>query len=359
MRIETCCTHPLKAFPIGLTSNGKTDYKICSYDVDHVEFRDNKVIACNFKERSLFASAVVRDFIEIPCGKCIGCRLRHAAEWADRCMLEMRYHKSSYFVTLTYDDEHLPVRQYLLEDTGEVGDIGTLVKRDFQLFMKSLRKAYVKKAFENGYETDKLRFFASGEYGDESYRPHYHAIIFGLELDDLTFYKTSTDENGQVLMYYNSPWLSGIWKKGHVVVAKACWETCAYVAKYIMKKQSGKNADIYKELNHEPPFVLMSRKPGIGRDFYDESGYRFFEEDYVSIGTADGSRRIYVPKYFQRLEAEKDEAFMQSWKEQRMSNAEFLQMAKDRRTSLSYEERLKKSEDRMQRVLQRAKRKEV
>ena len=102
MRIETCCTHPLKAFPIGITSNGKTDYKICSYDTDHLEYRNGQgLVACNFPGKSLFAKSVVTDFVEIPCGQCIECRLQRSRRWADRCMLEMQYHEHSWFVTLT------------------------------------------------------------------------------------------------------------------------------------------------------------------------------------------------------------------------------------------------------------------
>lgn len=282
------CYHPLKGFLIGKTANGKDDYKIVSYQTDHIEFYNNtwKCASCDLV--SSFSERVVRDFIEIPCGQCIGCRLDYSRQWADRCLVEMKDHSSNYFLTLTYDDAHLPINEYLDKETGAVEPIATLVKRDFQLFMKRLRKNY---KYDN-----KLRFFAAGEYGEHTARPHYHAIIFGLILDDLIFYKRLGDFN-----YYTSPFLDGVWKNGYVVVASANWATCAYVARYIVKKQKGETKSIYSDFNFEPEFSLMSRKPGIGKDFFDKNYQRFIEEDKIFISTPEGSKDLKLNKYYRRL----------------------------------------------------------
>ena len=127
--------------------------------------------------------------IQIPCGKCIGCRLEYSRQWANRCMLELQYHDSAYFVTLTYNEEHVP-------RTGLHGEM-SLRKRDFQLFMKRLRKKY---------SDDRIRFYAAGEYGTTTQRPHYHAILFGLHLDDLQVYKSKDSYK-----YFTSPGLQRVW----------------------------------------------------------------------------------------------------------------------------------------------------
>ena len=97
--------------------------------------------------------------IKLPCGQCIGCRLDRSRQWANRCMLELQYHDSAFFVTLTYDDFHVPKSYYADPETGEAYTSLTLCKRDFQLWMKRLRKKF---------SEDKIRFFACGEYGGQT-----------------------------------------------------------------------------------------------------------------------------------------------------------------------------------------------
>ena len=134
------CYHPLKGFAIGKTDKGKTQYKIVSYDVTSVQFIDGNWIPFSGPVfRSDKAQKMVAQSVTIPCGKCLGCRLEYSRQWANRCMLELGYHESSWFVTLTYDDAHLPRSFYGNPDTGEAVPCATLYKRDFQLFMKRLR----------------------------------------------------------------------------------------------------------------------------------------------------------------------------------------------------------------------------
>lgn len=282
---------PLKGFQIGLTASGKPNYKITSYSADHVEIRDNGSAVTAFDSTvSPYSYKVVKDFIEVPCGRCIGCRLAYSRQWADRCMLELGYHEQSYFVTLTYDDEHLPQNQVVDIETGEISSNGTLVKRDVQLFMKRLRKNY---KFDN-----EIRYFFAGEYGSQTYRPHYHAIIFGLKLDDLKLYKQSLDGYN----YYTSEFLSKCWQnKGYVVVGDVSWDTCAYTARYIMKKQYGSGAEIYERYNILPEFTLMSLKPAIGRRYYDEHKDSIYKSDYIFVGTKEGSHKIKPPRYYDKL----------------------------------------------------------
>lgn len=284
------CYHPLKAFPVGLTVNGKTDYRITSYDADHVELRsDGSSVVAYDGSVSPYSVKSIREFKEIPCGRCIGCRLAYSRQWADRCMLELGYHEQSWFVTLTYDDFHLPLSESLDVDTGEIVSSATLVKRDVQLFMKRLRKYY---QYDNP-----IRYFCAGEYGSQTYRPHYHIIIFGLKLDDLQVYKRSLDGYN----YYVSDFLNKCWKKGYVVVGQVNWDTCAYTARYIMKKQYGSAASVYEKYNIVPEFTLMSLKPAIGRLYYDDHKDELYKSDYIYVSTPEGSHQIRPPRYYDKL----------------------------------------------------------
>lgn len=337
------CYHPLKAWPIGRTNNNKPQYHITSYNIDHIEIdSNNKINNALDNKRSPYAMHVITEYKEIPCGHCIGCRLDYSRQWADRCLLEMKQHKESYFITLTYNDSHLHMNDYIIEDTGEVGQIATLHKRDWQLFMKRLRKDYK--------GNNKLRFFTAGEYGDQSLRPHIHSIIFGLHLNDLQFYKFN--KLGHPM--YISPFLDRVWSEpaidlmtmkpckkvripiGFVVVEKATWETCAYVARYVLKKQKGEDSSIYKQYNFEPPFSLMSRRPGIGRQVFDEKGISMFDTDCIFVGTPSGSKSIYPSRYYKKLfEAYDEEEFLRYKELKELHNRDITRI-KNSLTSKTY-----------------------
>lgn len=287
------CYHPLKLFTVG-THKSKTGKLVNTnivkpYDTEYLELKDGKKLY---------------DYIEIPCGKCIGCRLEYSRQWANRCLLEMQDHEQSYFVTLTYDDEHVPmVAPFSRIDTGETDITSyTLRKRDFQLFMKRLRKAYGEK-YDN-----RIRYFACGEYGPSTLRPHYHSIMFGLKLDDLVLDRKSK----KGFNMYKSEFLESVWPNGFVDVEDCTWETCAYTARYVMKKLSGDAAEEYEYYNMEQPFILSSRNPGIGRNYY-ESHPRLFDCDVISASRGvDGGYSFSPPRYFRRLKRESDSDFWMS-----------------------------------------------
>lgn len=271
--------------------------------------------------------------MKLPCGQCVGCRIQYSRQWADRCMLELQYHDSAYFVTLTYDDKHVPRSYYPDPKTGEAFTSLTLQKRDFQLFMKRLRRHF---------ENDKIRFFMSGEYGSQTFRPHYHAILFGLHLDDLLLYKQSP----QGFAYYNSPSLQKCWSDpetgepyGFAVVAEVTWETCAYTARYVMKKLTGKEAEFYTNFNIQPEFTLMSRKPGIARQYFDEHP-DLYKSEYINVKTEKGGLKFRPPRYFDKLYDLEHPEEMQAIKDIRKKMAIEAQKAKLSRTTLSPDELL-------------------
>jgi hypothetical protein len=205
-------------------------------------------------------------------------------------LLELKYHDSAWFCTFTYDDDHVPRTYYPDPETGEAIPALTLQKRDFQLLMKRIRKKF---------DNDKIRFFMSGEYGSQTFRPHYHAILFGLHLDDIQPYKT-VKEGGEYYTYYNSPSLQECWPYGYVVVGEVTWESCAYTARYVMKKLKGKEAKFYAEHNIQPEFTLMSRKPGIARQYFDENPH-CVENQYINVSTPKGGKKFRPPRYYDKL----------------------------------------------------------
>jgi len=167
----------------------------------------------------------------VPCGRCIICRRNRAAEWAVRLQHEAEYHQKACFITLTYDDDHLPYTS-----TGEP----TLSKRDFQLFLKRFRK------FING---DRIKYFACGEYGSVTQRPHYHALIFGWQPD---WSELRVVKRGVCL----SDRLAQLWQKGGVQVGSLTPQSIHYVTGYLLK--AGKSAGARAK-----PFTLASKGLGL------------------------------------------------------------------------------------------------
>lgn len=322
------CYHPLKAFDIGRkTKDGKIDYYITGYDAQCVQVDlDGHVVPLGYMPR-LVGYKNFYDFIEIPCGKCFGCRLKRARDWSIRMMLETEYHDESWFVTLTYNDDHINYNKYI-DDDGVIQRKSTLAKKDLQLFWKRLRKK------------QNIRYYACGEYGSRTARPHYHAIIFGLHLDHdkLVPYKSKPYQ------LYQCPELEKIWKYGFVVVGKVTQESCEYVARYCMKKLNGEAAEIYKRFNFDPEFSCMSLKPAIGRQWFDDYNSRVYPNDEIQL--SDG-RSVKPPRYFDTLMDKLDEDLMSSVKDQRADIAAEIERLRLAETGLTKKEYLKVCEENM------------
>lgn len=159
---------------------------------------------------------------------------------------------------------------------------GTLVKRDLQLFMKRLRKK-----FGVG-----IRFYGCGEYGEKFGRPHYHVLLFNRDMPDKVF--RSEGKRGDRL--YTSKVLSELWPMGHSVVGEVSFDSCAYVARYVMKKIFGKYADIlYGDMVRE--FAVMSRKPGIGRPYFDKYGGEVYAHDSVVVN----GQEVKPPRFYDNV----------------------------------------------------------
>lgn len=194
--------------------------------------------------------------VDIPCGQCIGCRLERSRQWAIRCMHEASLYNDNCFLTLTYNDDNLPAN-------------GSLVKRDLTLFFKRLRKRYGKG----------IRYYACGEYGELYNRPHFHVCLFNKDFKDKYFWIRNHGYN-----LYRSPILEELWPYGYITIGAVTFESAAYVARYIMKKQLGKGAsDYYASLGLVPEYTVMSRRPGIATGWFEKYAKEVYPRDEVVI----------------------------------------------------------------------------
>lgn len=223
--------------------------------------------------------------VTLPCGQCIGCRLEKSRQWAIRCVHEAKLYEQNCFITLTYAGNKLPRK-------------GSLVKAHFQKFMKRLRI---------NFPDQKIRYFHCGEYGDKKKRPHYHAILFNFDFEDRVPWKK---HNG--FQYYTSQTLSKIWGKGFVTVCDTSFETAAYVARYVTKKITGERAEQHYD-GRIPEYATMSRRPGIGGDWYRMYKSDVFPLDEVVIR----AKKMRPPKYYDLLLSKDDPSLLEKLKVRR------------------------------------------
>ncbi len=196
--------------------------------------------------------------VEVPCGHCINCRKERTKEWGFRLMCECLDWYSSVFLTLTYDEEHVT-----FVNDASYPFYATLVPRDLQLFFKRLRKAL---------DGRRIKYYACGEYGTNTLRPHYHAILFGVDFLDL-------------------PTIDKCWQMGFVKLDEVNVATCNYVAGYVQKKLYGREA--YPDFI-VPPFSRMSKH--LGFDYFAKH-----HEEIFSHGLHFQGHQLPVPRYFYRL----------------------------------------------------------
>ncbi len=336
------CYHPLRAFDTGLlTDNYKPKYKICGPNVDriHVPYSYVRCGTITKSDKQVWQDRWITEWTPVPCGQCIGCRLDYSRMWADRCILEAKDWECNAFVTLTYDPEHLPKLQPVVDvNTGEVFEWPSLVPDDLTKFMKDLRMYY-----KHHYNFDNIRFYACGEYGEEFGRPHFHLLLFNLPIPDKVYWFTNHEHE----KIYTSESLSKIWSKGIVSIGDVTWNSAAYVARYVVKKQKGNTSGLVDVVGHlvsgiVPEFVRMSRKPGIARKYYDENKHQFYETDEIVMSVRGKVRTIKPPRYFDKLyDIDCEDPFvMQEIKQRRAENAKESMKQQLERTTLNEEEYL-------------------
>lgn len=270
--------------------------------------------------------------LKLPCGRCTGCRMQTTQNWAVRCLHESQQHAENSFLTLTIDPNyrlpsedpdyphqdmwiagksgnrfptiapkglegpniaHVDNRLPREEIATELG--GSLNKKTAQKFMKRLREKINKP----------VRFYMCGEYGEKLGRPHYHYLLFGHAFPDRYYWKTST--SGEKL--YRSPTLEKLWPFGNAWVGEVTYESCAYVAAYVMKKINGNQADWhYRRTDEagndywiEPEFALMSRGGRRGRGLAATWLDEFREDVYNDDAVIRNAVKCKPPRYYDKL----------------------------------------------------------
>lgn len=241
------------------------------------------------------------ELIRLPCGQCIECKLARSREWAVRLMHERKLHDDAFFLTLTYDSEHVPADM-------------SLSVSEAQKFLKRYRKAF-----------GKVRFFLAGEYGELNYRPHYHAIFFGPRPADAV----RCNIEGRDPLYVSES-LNRCWGKGNVPFGDVTFESCAYVARYCTKKITGDASErAYSRvveatgeiLQVAPEFATMSRNPGIGRGWFD----LFKSEVYPLDRVVSRGVEVRPPRAYDKLLEQSNPELLEILKKRRADKAKALQ----------------------------------
>lgn len=207
-------------------------------------------------------------------------------------------HEENCFITLTYDDDNLPWD-------------GSLNPKHFQDFMKRLR-------WHNRDKT--IRYFHCGEYGENLKRPHYHALLFNHDFHDKTLWTTTGEVNT-----YVSETLGKHWPLGFSTVGRLTWESAAYCARYVTKKQTGDAAkehywrmlstDLAVEL--QPEYATMSLKPAIGKTWFSTYQDDCYPSDYIT----QKGRKLRIPKYYDKLLADHNAQELDAIKAERQKKA--------------------------------------
>lgn len=257
------CSKPMYALNLGKNSEGKTKLKFLGRPDDSVRSIEERYGADNI--------------VPIPCGNCLACKLNYAKNWALRCCLEAEEYEYNWFVTITYDDEHIPFDH-------------KVHKEDLQKYLKRVRKKY----------GEGVRFFGAAEYGELTHRPHYHLILFNLPLPDIKCLGKAF--KGYM---YESKELSSCWKNGYTSIGDVSYSSCNYVARYCLKKYDDPDT-----------FLLMSRRPGLAYNYFQKHKEDIYENDciYYNFGntlTARPSRyfdTLYskiMPEQFENIKTER------------------------------------------------------
>ena len=207
--------------------------------------------------------------IKVPCGQCVGCRLERSRQWAMRCVHEASLYDDNCFITLTFDDEH-------------IARDGSLHLEDFQKFMKRLRKKF----------GEGIRFFHCGEYGTLNQRPHHHSILFNFDFPDKELW--SVRDNVKL---YRSSSLERLWPYGFSTIGDVSFESAAYVARYCLKKVTGSVAESHYQ-GRKPEYTTMSRRPGIGREWFLKYKNDIFPNDKCVIR---GNLVCRPPRYYDKI----------------------------------------------------------
>ena len=230
----------------------------------------------------------LKEYQWVSCGECYMCINKKRRDWAFRLYWERKRHRDAWFVMVTYNEENVPL---LDTSTGEL-NLGitdkqgwlnmdktyrVLYKKDLQDFLNKLRnyQAYYEKKY-SAYKMD-IRYFACGEYGDDTGRPHYHILLFGVRPEIME----QAEEK--------------VWKKGFISYKRyddsKAYSGCMYLTKYVYKQQLEKSLPVN-------PFILMSKKPPIGRNFIEKNAVFILKNGTWKVPI--GNKIVRVPTFYRK-----------------------------------------------------------
>lgn len=215
---------------------------MCDYPVDIV--------------REKYRDIYNRRVIQVPCGKCLSCLKKRSSQWVFRLQQEEKVSSSACFLTLTY--ENTPI---------STNGLPTLNKKDLQAFFKRLRHK----------TTNKIKYYACGEYGSVTRRPHYHAIIFNLPARFLT----------------NNNTILNTWKHGHIFIGRSNIKTMSYVSGYVTKGRFEPEGELD---DRQPEFSTMSK--GMGLNFITPQMKRYYHDRLLNVITLPGGKLLGMPRYY-------------------------------------------------------------
>lgn len=272
------------------------------------------------------------EVVELKCGQCEECRLQQASQWSLRLTNELKTFPDAIFLTLTYDEEHLP-------------ENNTLDPNHLRQFMKNLRYKYkgVKAVVMPSGETQKpIRFWGCGEYGSKSGRAHYHVILFNIKVWDKEpdpIQPVSHSGENQ----YTSQAITKIWNKGRISFGSVTAESCNYVARYTLKKVNGAKKDehysrllihetvdpetgelIFEEevIQIQQEFSAQTTQPGIGYFYYQQYKDNIVGGDFIVQRNKKGNMsQLHIPRYYDKLTAKADEELIDNIKAKRKAKA--------------------------------------
>lgn len=204
---------------------------------------------------------IAKNDVTVPCGSCAFCAATKRSDWALRLYYEAKKHYGSKFITLTYNNNHLTYHKGSPQ----------LVKADLQNWFKRVRKA--------GY---KMRYFAVGEYGSKTYRPHYHVIVFG-DVPESVLTKAWSFQNKKTKKYYAI---------GHCHIGTVTQASIMYCLGYIVNGKGWK-----MRVKRIPPFTLMSRNPGLGANYLSPAMRDWHKSGRKNYAIVDGQKR-HLPRYY-------------------------------------------------------------
>lgn len=236
--------------------------------------------------------------VQVPCGQCIGCRLERSRQWAIRLMHERQFHDLAIFVTLTYNDDRLPAGGSL-----DRSHVPAFIKRLRASIEYDHRRKYPEK--KSRPAAPKIKYFHCGEYGENFARPHYHAIIYGVDFPD----KVKHRQGSLGDQIYTSQKLSDLWGHGFCEIGNVSFQSCAYVARYCTKKINGDQAQThYQRIDeHGEIYQLVpeysTQSNGLGLTWLHHFTSDVFPGDRV---VCEGKESA-VPRYYRKKLAEHDE----------------------------------------------------